>query len=77
MPCITKLIYKSFDKESARNVNIERWDRKLKKAISGGGVLNAEHNTALDVSFINQDLGRTQYEYSQDVKNAKNACGAE
>ena len=45
--------------------------------ISGGDVLHAEHNAALDASFINRDLGRTDYERSQDVKNATSAGGAE
>ena len=77
MGSIKKLICKSFDEESARNANLARWDRKLNKVISGGDVLHAEHNAALDASFINRDLGRTDYERSQDVKNATSAGGAE
>ena len=59
MPSIEKLICRSFDKESVRNTNIARWDRELNKVIPGGDVLHAEHNTALDASFINQGLGKT------------------
>ena len=77
MGSIKNHICKSFDEESARNANLARWDRKLNKVISGGGVLHAEHNAALDASFINQDLGRTDNERSQDVKNATSDGGAE
>ena len=45
--------------------------------ISGGDVLHAEHNAALDAISINQDIGGTEYEYSQDVKNAMSASRAE
>ena len=77
MPGIERLIYQSFDKESARNANLARWDRKLNKVISGRNDLHAEHNAAFDASFINQDLGRTEYEHSQDTKNATSASGLE
>ena len=77
MASIKKLICKSFDEESARNANLAKWDRKLNKVISGGDVLHAEHNAALDASFINRDLGKTEYERTQDALNAASTGGAE
>ena len=75
LACIKKLITKSFDEESAKNANLAKWDRKNNRVISGGDVLHAEHNAALDNSFINRDLGRTDYERSQDVKESTAARG--
>ena len=77
MASIKKLISKSFGEESAQNANLARWDRRLNKVISGGDVLHAEHNAALDASLVNQDIGRTEWEHSQDVKNATSASRAE
>ena len=45
--------------------------------ISGENVLHAEHNAALDAISVNQDIGRTEYECSQDVKSATSASREE
>ena len=44
MDDIKKMICKSFGEESARNANIARWDKKLKKVISGADVKHSDHN---------------------------------
>ena len=65
MQSIRKLIQKSFTEEHAENSRLAKWDKAMQQVISGASICHAEHNAALDASFIDRSLGQTQWEREQ------------
>ena len=65
MQSIRKLIQKSFTEEHAENSRLAKWDKANQRVISGASIRHAEHNAALDASFIDRSLGQTQWEKEQ------------
>ena len=66
--CIKQLIYNTFNKTAAQDVQKARWCRKRNKIILVGNVKQKQHKALLDKSFINRRLGMTTWEIHAKVK---------
>ena len=67
MESIKKLIHNTFDEESACNANLARLDKRNQRVIPGADLKHVSHNTSLDTSFIDHNLGKTRYERSREM----------
>ena len=77
LPCIAKLIRKSFTVEAASAASQAQWDKKLKRVISGREMLRDERNRTLFSGSVNREAGLTPSERKAEEKASREAKARE